>query len=141
MAAFEMPLTVRFQHCDPAGIVFYPRYFEMFNLLVETWFDEALGLPFGELHLNQGYGVPTVRTEADFKAPSRLDDKLVLSLSVQDVGRSRISLLLQILGEDRQLRVSANHMLVYASFDPMKAAAIPEELKKRMQAFQSVPTQ
>lgn len=139
MAAFEMPLTVRFQHCDPAGIVFYPRYFEMFNLLVETWFDEALGLPFGELHLNRGFGVPTVRTEADFKAPSRLDEKLTLSLTVQDIGRSKISLLLQVLGPDGGLRVAANHVLVYAAFDPMRAAAIPEELKTRMQRFQAVP--
>lgn len=139
MAAFEMPFTIRFQHCDPAGIVFYPRYFEMFNLLVETWFDEALGLSFSELHMKQGHGVPTVHAKADFKAPSRLDDRVILSLSVQDVGRSKMTLALEIRGDDGTVRVAATHILVYAAFNPMKAAAIPDDLKKRMQEFQPAP--
>ena len=33
--AFVFPQKVRFQHCDPAGIVFYPRYFEMLNTTIE----------------------------------------------------------------------------------------------------------
>ena len=32
--AFIAQRKVRFQHCDPAGIVFYPRYFEMLNSVV-----------------------------------------------------------------------------------------------------------
>ena len=31
---FTTQRKVRFQHCDPAGIVFYPRYFEMINSVV-----------------------------------------------------------------------------------------------------------
>ena len=34
---FERNKRVRFAHCDPAGIVFYPRYFEMLNELVEAF--------------------------------------------------------------------------------------------------------
>ena len=38
-------LPIRFRHCDAAGIVFYPRYFEMMNDLVEDWFAElGMGL-------------------------------------------------------------------------------------------------
>ena len=35
---FQTQIEVRFADCDPAGIVFYPRYFEMFNGLVDVWF-------------------------------------------------------------------------------------------------------
>ena len=35
---FTMPQKVQFKHCDPAGIVFYPRYFELLN-------DTLLGFP------------------------------------------------------------------------------------------------
>ena len=38
MAQFATEILVRFQHCDPAGIVFYPRYFEMISQSVEEWF-------------------------------------------------------------------------------------------------------
>ena len=34
---FEFRQTIGFKHCDPAGIVFYPRYFEMFNDCVEAF--------------------------------------------------------------------------------------------------------
>ena len=41
-AVSERRERVRFGHCDPAGIVFYPRYFEMLNALVEDWISEGL---------------------------------------------------------------------------------------------------
>ena len=34
MSAFTLPFTIRFRHCDAAGIVFYPRYFTMFHSLL-----------------------------------------------------------------------------------------------------------
>ena len=40
-----MRRKVLFKHCDPAGIVFHPRYFETVNDCVAAFFD-ALGDPF-----------------------------------------------------------------------------------------------
>ena len=42
MTVFTVDIPVRFQHTDPAGIVFYPRYFEMINQVIEDWFAEKL---------------------------------------------------------------------------------------------------
>src|SRR5476649_217235 len=39
---FYSDTLVRFSHCDPAGIIFYPHYFVMFNGLVEDWCNHAL---------------------------------------------------------------------------------------------------
>jgi 4-hydroxybenzoyl-CoA thioesterase len=41
---FVREKRVRFHHCDPAGIVFYPQYFVLFHELMEDWFREGLGL-------------------------------------------------------------------------------------------------
>lgn len=41
-SSFESTKLVRFQHCDPAGIVFYPQYFVLFHELIEDWFNEGL---------------------------------------------------------------------------------------------------
>jgi 4-hydroxybenzoyl-CoA thioesterase len=46
--AFVMNQKVLFKHCDPAGVVFYPRYFEMINDCVEALFDDI-----GTTSLNQ----------------------------------------------------------------------------------------
>ena len=71
MTAFHWQNPVRFRDCDPAGIVFYPRYFAMMNDLVETFFDEAIGWSFAEMHAHGGYGVPLGQVETRFTAPSR----------------------------------------------------------------------
>ena len=44
MNSHEMNVEVGFRHCDPAGIVFYPRYAEMVNDTVEHWFKHGLGV-------------------------------------------------------------------------------------------------
>ena len=83
-----MHQKVLFKHCDPAGIVFYPRYFEMVNDCVEAFFDEALGLPFEDLH--DSGAMPTAQIQTKFTAPSRHGDHLVLKLSINSVGRSSV---------------------------------------------------
>ena len=94
MTLFEFQHPVLFQHCDPAGIVFYPRYFEMVNACVETWFDQEIGVSFNQMHLQLGLSVPTVLTETKFHAPSHLGDHLIFQLKIAKLGSS--SLLLQI---------------------------------------------
>ena len=42
MSANQGEVLVQFAHCDPAGIVFYARYFEIINEVVEDWFEDAL---------------------------------------------------------------------------------------------------
>ena len=37
-------IRIEFNHCDPAGIVFYPRYFEMTNSVVENFFADVVGV-------------------------------------------------------------------------------------------------
>ena len=59
--AFVSDKQIRFHHCDPAGIVFYPQYFVLMNELVEDWFDRRLGIPFSDLHRDDRLGVPMGR--------------------------------------------------------------------------------
>src|SRR5277367_5462572 len=90
--AFRTEVLVRFADCDPAQMVFYPRYLVMFNDLVEDWFREGLHLPFAEFHDVRGWGIPTVHLEVDFVAPGRLGEVLQASLAVEHLGRTSIHL-------------------------------------------------
>ena len=76
---------VRFAHVDAAGIVFYPRYFEMLNAAVEEYFGAVVGMDFADIHLVRRLGVPTVRLEADFAGPSHLGDLLDFALEATAV--------------------------------------------------------
>lgn len=103
---------VRFQHCDPAGIVFYPRYFEMINSVVEDWFADVVNHDFNQLHIQSGTGVPTAAIDTQFHAPSRLGEQLRFELTVQTVGRS--SLTLQIVAYcGEQTRFTSCSTLVF----------------------------
>jgi|TARA_R110002124_G_scaffold153876_1_gene320903 4-hydroxybenzoyl-CoA thioesterase len=114
--AFTTQRKVRFQHCDPAGIVFYPRYFEMINSVVEDWFEEVVQRDFNQLHVESGTGVPTAAIDTQFHAPSRLGERLTFELAVQAVGRS--SLTLQIIAYcGDQKRLTSRSTLVYVDLN------------------------
>lgn len=120
---------IEFNHCDPAGIVFYPRYFEMTNSVVENFFADVVGQSFAKLHLNTGNGVPTVALDAHFIAPSRLGDKVMFSVDVVKVGHASLGLRIEgRMGDETRLRV--NVTLVWT--EGLKSAPWPADIKARL---------
>ena len=97
---FEKQELVRFGHCDPAGIVFYPRYFEMVNALVEDWFTQGLGVDYSVLLGQRRIGMPTVQFKVDFKRISRMGDQLSQQIRVQKLGRTSLILAIEFHGAD-----------------------------------------
>src|SRR5208283_539126 len=85
--AFTRSVTVRFSHCDPAGIVYFPHYFDIFNGLIEDWYGEELGYNYAKLIMGSQFGFPFVHIDCDFKIPSRMGDIIDLTLLVERVGR------------------------------------------------------
>ncbi|MEP4198017.1 MAG: thioesterase family protein [Aliishimia sp.] len=108
---FSFDQKVLFKHCDPAGIVFYPRYFEMINDCVEAFFDK-IGMPFETLHKDAA--LPTAQISTTFHAPSRHGDALVLSLRISHIGTSSLGLKINAFSTT-QHRFDANSTLVYVN--------------------------
>ena len=130
---FTTTRRVRFADCDAAGIVFFPRYFEMLNGVVEDWFAGPLEASFRELHLNRGVSVPTAAVEARFIAPSRLEDDLSFALTVTKLGGASCGLRHRITSGD-QLRFEATQTIVYVGRS-LKPEPWPEALRARIQPF------
>ncbi|MCC5884159.1 MAG: acyl-CoA thioesterase [Halomonas sp.] len=128
-----MPFTtqrkVRFQHCDPAGIVFYPRYYEMLNSVVEDYFAEAVGYDFNRLHVTSRTGVPTAHIETDFHAPSRLGETLIFELAIRDVGRTSLSLRMVARCDDEP-RLTCDSTLVYIDLDSGRPLSWPDDMRR-----------
>lgn len=126
---------IEFNHCDPAGIVFYPRYFEMTNHVCENFFREAVGVSYAEM-MHQRCGVPTVRLETDFRAPSRLGDVLEVTLDVLRLGTSSVTF--EIVGAcGGQVRLVVTITLVWVTdvAGTIAPQPWPEGMKARLQAF------
>ncbi len=125
-------IQIEFNHCDPAGIVFYPRYFEMTNSVVENFFADVVGRSFAQMHRGAQNGVPTVALTATFVAPSRLGDKVVFAIKVLAVGRSSVSLAISGVCEG-ELRLRADLTLVW--IDKMKSAPWPAAMRAALLGY------
>ncbi|PYG32336.1 acyl-CoA thioesterase [Pelagimonas varians] len=133
--AFLFPQKVLFKHCDPAGIVFYPRYFEMINDCVEAFFDQVLDDPF-EVLLRSA-GIPTAEIQTRFHAPSRHGDALVLTLTGNRVGRKSFTLDIEATCGD-ELRFRARSTLVYTDANG-QSQPWSHALKSKLDAFTGAP--
>ena len=130
---FRVERRVRFADCDAAGIVFFPRYFEMLNGVVEDWFAQALGVSFRELHMERRVSVPTAAVEARFIAPSRLEDDLTFCLTVTKLGGASCGLRHRIAAAN-QLRFEASQTIVFVGRS-MKPEPWPDDLRTRIAPF------
>jgi 4-hydroxybenzoyl-CoA thioesterase len=82
--------TVRIEwgDCDPAGIIFYPRYFEIFDASTARLFEAKLGFTKFEMFKRLAFaGWPLVRTQARFLKPTRFGDDVSVKSTIS-FGRS-----------------------------------------------------
>lgn len=128
---FEFPQKVLLRHCDPAGIVFYPRQSEMINDAVEALFRDVFCWPFEEM-LQTG-GVPTTEFNARFKGPCRHGSQLVLQLTLRRVGWSSLAITTHVT-HGEELCFEAGQVLVRVDTDG-RPAPWPEQVKDKVNAL------
>ncbi len=131
---FEREQLIRFSHCDPAGIVFFPQYFVLFNGHVEDWFDEGLGLGYAKVVIGQRIGLPTVALSCEFMKPSRMGERVQLGLAVRELGRSSIKLELTCRHGD-ELRVRVRQVIVTTSLDDGLSRPIAQNVRDAIKRF------
>lgn len=84
-------IHIEWGDCDPAGIVYYPRYFEFFDAATQALFA-AVGLPKHELMSRYKIaGIPMVDTRARFLSPSTFGDSVEIKSRITEFGRSSFS--------------------------------------------------
>ena len=134
---FSKQEKIRFKHVDYAGIVFYPRFLEMLNDLVEDWFEEALDRPFSKIH--ETNGIPTVDLKVQFKKAARLGETLTKNLWVIRLGSSSIQCGFEFLDQDGKTCLEGEVTLVNVEFvegrDQIKSAPFNEEMKNNISKY------
>ena len=91
--------TVRIEwgDCDPAGIIFYPRYFAMFDHSTTMLISAASGVNKAELVKKYEFGgYPVVQTQAKFITPTRFGDDVIIQSTFSRVGRSSFEIRHQV---------------------------------------------
>ncbi len=125
--------------CDPAGIVFYPRYFEMFDASTTALFERALGMTKYEfVKAYDTVGYPMVDTRARFLLPTRYGDDVVIETEITEIKRSSFSLRHRLM-KDGELAVEGFETRVWVGRDPadpdrIKAKPLPEAIVAKLKA-------
>lgn len=132
---FVLQVPIRFAHCDPAGIIFFPQYLVLFNGLVEDWFNQALGLSYADMLQIDKVGLPIVHLECDFRAITRMGEQVNLGLSVTQLGNRSLTLAVDCTGPDGQLRVAAQKVLVFTSLLTHQAISAPASIRSAMERW------
>ena len=140
--------TVRFGECDPAGVVYYPIFFNWFHECMEAWFEEALQTPYAEVI--QEIGFPAKSCEANFLRPIPVGSSITLVLSLSEIRQKGFCLIFEIYKEhlphDTDIEDLSNSKLATGKvicvgigvqegefqFRPM---TIPSELRQKMISY------
>jgi 4-hydroxybenzoyl-CoA thioesterase len=122
--------------CDPAGIIFYARYFWIFDASTTMLVERALGMK--KIEYLKVYGIaghPVVESRGRFRIPTRFGDEVAIESVVVACGRSsfkiehRLTLQGALAAEGFETRVWA----IYDPADPtrIKSQPLPKELVAR----------
>jgi 4-hydroxybenzoyl-CoA thioesterase len=131
---------VRFGDCDPAGIVYFPRFFDFFHQAMETWFS-AIGAPYADVIGVRRLGFPAVHTHADFRAPTRFGEAIDVELRVAELGHTSIRFAYDVRAPgDAHPRVMGETVCVVMDLAPespthRRAIPMPEDLRARVEQW------
>ena len=125
--------------CDPAGIIFYPRYFEIFDTSTTVLFERALGMR--KIEYMRAYGCaghPLVDTRARFRAATRFGDEVAIETALVELSRSSFKIEHR-LSKSGVLAVEGYETRVWVvrdQADPkrMKSHPIPAEVVAKLTA-------
>jgi len=118
-------IKVRWSEADPAGIAFYPRFFEWFDMATEALFA-SLELPWPVLFPRyRVVGVPIVDVGARFVSPVRYGDTVTVRASISEVREKTFRI-------DHEVSVGERHCA--SGFEVRAWVAQPDEPGGRLRA-------
>ena len=130
-------VRIEWGDCDPAGIVFYPRYIAIFDACTNALVERAAGMSKSQIF--QAYeftGYPLVETRTRFLLPTRFGDDVVIESSVTALRRSSFTIQHR-LRKGGELAVEGFETRVWTAPDPdhpgqIRWRAIPAEIAARL---------
>ncbi len=138
MPTFVTQKLIRFQHCDPAGIVFFPQYFLLFNEVVEDWFTQALHVDWRQFHIDDKMGFPVKKTATEFFSPSVIGDVLDCELAITRLGQSSVELSIRVTRHE-ELRAVVRETRIQTSTIEHRAKPLAPELREKMALYLKPP--
>lgn len=131
MLVSRRTVVVEWGDCDPANIIYFPRYFAWFDASTEKHF-KAAGLPKQQLVKQYDVvGFPMVDTRAEFIIPSSYGDEVIIETEIVSFGRSSFNVEHRLYrGDKLAVKGYEKRVLVRRkdNGEGIEATPIPEEV-------------
>ncbi len=129
-------VRIEWGDCDPAGIIFYPRYFAFFDASTSALIERALGMTKRDyLKAYDFAGHPLVNAHCRFLVPTRFGDDVVIETTVTQFHRSSFDVRHR-LTRDAALAVEGFETRVWVQGHPasgrMKPVPVPQDVIERL---------
>ena len=129
-------VRIEWGDCDPASIIYYPRYLAFFDASTSALIERALGMKKRDyLNAYAFTGHPLVKTHCRFLAPTRFGDDVKIETTVTDIRRSTFDVR-HLLTRDETLAVEGFETRAWVAGDPargdMRAVPLPRHLVERL---------
>lgn len=128
---FLFPVRVYYEDTDAGGVVYYANYLK-FAERARTEYIRALGVRQQDaLQEEDKFAFMVRHCDADYKAPAVLDDELIVSCRVVEIGGASVTMH-QEISRDGQVLVTVDVVAVYVSLKSKRPSRIPKELAARL---------
>ena len=129
-------VRIEWGDCDPAGIIFYPRYFALFDACTSALIERALGMTKQDyLKVYDFSGHPLVNTHSRFLVATTFGDDVTIETTVTDIRRSSFDVRHRLF-KNGTLAVEGMETRVWVRGDPtngtMRAAPLPQAVIDRL---------
>lgn len=126
-------VRIEWGDCDGLGIIFYPRYFVIFDASTAALFEAALGMTKFKMFKALPFaGFPLVRTRAKFIQPTRFGDDVVVDSTIT-FGRSSFDIEHR-LSRDGEACAECAEKRVWVVRDEagrLKSHPVPDEVREK----------
>ncbi len=132
-SSFTHPVTVYYEDTDAAGVVYYANYLR-FCERARTEALRTLGFEQQRLMQEKAIGFVVRHVEADYLAPARLDDQLMVYTSVIKLGGASLTFLQEIVRSDDRL-FSSRIIIACLDMARQRPTAIPQQLRSSFSQY------
>jgi acyl-CoA thioester hydrolase len=120
---------IRWEDIDLAGIARYSAYTRFLDI-AETDLYRSLGTPLSKLHARYKVWLPRKVMHIEYFAPARLDDEVVLAAYFSNIGRTSVTMNVDVFRPDRKTLFAAAHLVLVCVDVALQKIALPPEFRE-----------
>jgi acyl-CoA thioester hydrolase len=129
---FRHTLRVRYQECDPQGVVYFARYPEYYDISLTELFREALGSY--QAMVDSGTDIVVAEQSLRYRAPARFDELIDVAISIDRLGTTSM-LSSYVIARDAQTLVEGDMRHVFIEVATKDKRPIPDDIRAALERY------